>query len=105
MSIAIAVIIGVIAAEFLVLTIRKIFKSSVYPTGYQQRYLPCDFCKALTQYIIDFSCKLTILGLMLYIAYVSWYNWNWFKSAIQENCADDNPQLFQYILSPYSDLY
>ena len=81
------------------------FHYEVYPTGYKQVYLPVDFCKALLRYIFDFSCKLTIFGLVFYLTWVAWTNWNWFESAVKENCADSNPQINNYILQPYSQLY
>ena len=68
-------------------------------------YLPQDFCKALLRYIFDFSCKLTILGLVFYLTWVAWTNWNWFKSAVKENCSDGHMQINDYILNPYTELY
>ena len=104
-STVVAVFIGVIGIEFFILAIRKIFHYEVYPTGYKQKYLPFDFAKSLSRYIFDFSCKLTILGLLFYLAWISWTNWNWFKSALKENCSDGNPQINDYILNPYIELY
>ena len=37
--------------------------------------------------------KLIILGMVFYLTYKSFYNWNWFKSANSLNCSDNNPQI------------
>ena len=91
-GIAIAQLIAVIVLclEVFVLAVRRAFKKEVYPVGFRQVYLPCDFCMALTRYIIDFVCKIILLSLVLYVTWKSYEYWNWFKAAINEDCANDN---------------
>ena len=49
--------------------------------------------------------KLVIIGLSLYITWMSYYNWNWYKNVTNFNCYDSNPQIKDNIVSPYTDLY
>ena len=87
--IQLCVMIG-ICLEIFILFVRRTFKKEVYPVGYRQVYLPCDFCLALTRYIIDFFFKLCMIGLVLFVAWKSYEYWNWFKAATNENCVNDN---------------
>ena len=76
--------------QLFILVIRRILKREVYPVGYRQMYLPKDFCEALMRYVIDAICKMAVLGLLIYTAYTIFINWNWFKSALNLECADKN---------------
>lgn len=67
--------------------------------------MPSEFVKGLIRYIIDAICKIGVLVITIYLSYVSIYNWNWFKSAINENCFDGNPQLAVNVMNTYSKLY
>ncbi len=51
------------------------------------------------------AVKLSILGMVFYLTWHSFYNWNWFKSAASVNCSDNNPQINEFILTPYTSLY
>lgn len=68
-------------------------------------YLPKDFCYALTRYIIDFTCKFAILGLLIYTTWIILVNWNWFKSALNLNCPDSNSLLISKVLEPFRTMY
>lgn len=79
--------------------------SRVYPVGFKQVFMPSEFIKGLVRYIIDAICKFGVLIITIYLSYTSIYNWNWFKSAINENCMDGNPQLGTYVMDAYSKMY
>ena len=68
-------------------------------------YLPKDFCLALTRYIIDFSCKFVILGLLIYTAWVIFVNWNWFKSSLNLGCPDNDEMLINNVMEPFRTIY
>lgn len=104
-SIVTTVFVSVIAVQLLYLLLRRIFHNQVYPTGYKQLYLPYDFILSSMRYIVDLVCKLIILGCVSYLSWMSIYNWSWFKSASNQNCIQGNPQMNQYIINPYTQLY
>jgi len=60
---------------------------------------------ALSRYIIDFLAKFAILGLTIVNIITTYTNYNWFKSAMNLNCADSNLTTIYQILKPYMDLY
>lgn len=61
-------------------------------------YLPKDFCISLIRYIVDFTSKFIILGLLVYIAWNIFVNWNWFKSALNLNCPDGHKILISGVM-------
>lgn len=77
----------------------------MYPTGYKQVYLPRDFCLALTRYIIDLASKLVIFALAFYSTWVCIVNWNWFKTAINLDCADKSSTMVTHVMEPFRDMY
>ena len=83
-AIAIIVMLAVLYGEVFVLSFRRIYDHQIYPVGYKQYYLPKDFALSLIRYIVDIVCKLTIFGLVIFLTWHSIYNWNWFKSAVNE---------------------
>ena len=101
-SIASLIMLLALVFEVFILALRRAFKKEVYPAGYKQMYLPCDFCMAIMRYIIDFSLKIGILGLALFMAWKSYEFWNWFKAATNLDCADGNREMINFVISPYS---
>lgn len=89
---------AVLGFQLFILTIRRLLKREVYPVGYRQMYLPKDFCFALMRYIIDWVCKIIVLGLMIYSAAVIFINWNWFKSSLNLECADQSELLIKQVM-------
>lgn len=83
----------------------RLYSRQIYPVGFKQVYLPYDFLKAIARYIVDFVSKVTIFGMVFYLTWTSLYNWNWFISAINEDCPESNPQMLNNVLTPYTDLY
>lgn len=105
-AIIIAIAVAILCTELLVLVLRRaLTRRDVYPVGYKQIYMPGEFCKSTFRYIIDLVCKVVIFGTTFYLSYTSVVIWNWFKSAINENCHDQNPQMATYVMTPYSELY
>ena len=103
--VGVAVCLVVLLLELFILTLRRIVNSAVYPVGYKQKYLPKHFCYAIMRYIIDGCAKLTLAGLTLGNLFTIYKNYNWFKSAINLNCADGNTTTLYSILNPFLILY
>jgi hypothetical protein len=103
--IGVAVGLIVVLLEVVVVTLRRIINSAVYPVGYKQKYLLKHFWLALSRYLVDATAKLTILGLTLANLFTIYTNYNWFKSAVNLNCADGNIGTLQAIMNPYMTLY
>ena len=99
--IGVTVCLIILLLEVIVLTLRRIINSAVYPVGYKQKNMPKHFCMALSRYIIDFSAKLAILALTLWNILTIYMNYNWYKSAINLNCADSNHTTMYQVLKPY----
>lgn len=103
--IGIAIALIVIILEIIVITLRRIINNAVYPIGYKQKYLLKHFLLALSRYIIDMCAKLTIFALTLANLFTIYTNFNWFKTAVNLNCADGNIGTLQEIMNPYMSLY
>ncbi len=95
----------IILLELFILTLRRIVNSAVYPIGYKQKYLPKHFIYSLIRYIVDGCVKITLIGLTLGNLFTIYKNYNWFKSAINLNCADGNLTTLYSILNPFLNLY
>ena len=95
----------IILFEVVILALRRIVNSAVYPIGYKQKNLPKHFFMALVRYIFDFVAKLSILGISFANIYLIYINYNWFKSAINLNCPASNVSTLQNIMNPFLDLY
>ena len=67
--------------------------------------MPKDFCLAIIRYIVDFACKAIIFALALYSSWVCIVNWNWFKSAINLQCADNEVTMVSHVMEPFRDMY
>ena len=72
----------ILILELLVLTLRRIINSAVYPVGYKQKYLIKHFCYAMIRYVVDILTKLALMGLALGNIFTIYINYNWFKGAI-----------------------
>ena len=103
--IGVTVCLVVLLLEVVVLTLRRIINSAVYPVGYKQKHMPKHFCMALSRYILDFAAKIAILALTMVNLLTIYTNYNWFKSAINLNCADSNLTTIYTVLKPYMELY
>jgi len=78
----VAVCLIILILELLVLTLRRIINSAVYPVGYKQKYLLKHFCYAMIRYVIDILAKLALMGLALGNIFTIYINYNWFKGAV-----------------------
>lgn len=103
--IGVAVCLIIILLQLFILTLRRIVNSAVYPIGYKQKYLPKHFLYAIVRYIVDVCAKITLTGLTLGNLFTIYKNYNWFKSAINLNCADGNITTLYSILDPFVNLY
>ena len=103
--IGITVCLILVLLEVAVVTLRRLVNNAVYPVGYKQKYLLKDFLLALSRYIVDFVAKIVILGLTLANLFTIYTNYNWFKSAVNLNCPDNNTGTLQLIMNPYMVLY
>lgn len=59
----------------------------------------------MIRYIIDGCAKLALFGLALGNIFTIYINYNWFKGAINEKCADGNFGTLYAILNPFLQLY
>ena len=57
------------------------------------------------RYIIDVLTKLALFGLALGNIFTIYINYNWFKGAVNERCADGNFGTMYSILNPFLTLY
>lgn len=103
--IGVTVCLIIIIVEIVVLTLRRIINSAVYPVGYKQKYLLKHFWLALSRYLIDISAKVTIFGISLANVILLYTNYNWFKSAVNLNCPDSNLTTMEVIMKPFMVLY
>ena len=107
--VGITVCLVILFLEVIILSLRRIINSAVYPVGYRQKYLLKHFLYGLLRYILDVCCKLALLGLALTNSFTIYINYNWFKGAINQRCADGNYGTLYGILNPfvllYTDLY
>ena len=95
----------ILLLEMAILTLRRIVNSAVYPVGYKQRYMLKHFIYAVNRYIIDSMVKLTLFGLALGNIFTIYTNYNWFKGAINERCADGNFGTLYAIMNPFLIMY
>jgi hypothetical protein len=72
-AVAIAQIIAlvIVGVEIFILFIRSACRKEVYPVGFRQTYLPWEFCKAITRYLVDFTAKVVLLGLTIFVVWKS----------------------------------
>lgn len=60
---------------------------------------------AMVRYVVDGAAKLALLGLALVNIFTIYLNYNWFKGAVNERCADGNYATRFAILNPFMTLY
>ena len=95
----------VLLLEVLILALRRIVNNAIYPIGYKQKFLLKHFLLSIIRYIVDAAAKFTLLGFALTNIFTIYLNYNWFKGAINERCADGNFATQYSILNGFLTLY
>jgi hypothetical protein len=103
---------GIIAIELIVLFLRRVFSSTVYPNGFKKVALPREFVTGMLRIILELVVKCLLFckdfineAIYVFLCYKSYYNWNWIIKAVNMNCPDSNPQIINNVLTPYQQMY